>query len=316
MPLVANNLDLLATTPWLLFSAVTILGLLVGSFLNVVAYRLPIMLQREWRANALSFLNQDEINGTSQSTPQTSPSTTETNNTITPGETNSPFNLMWPGSHCPQCAQKINAWQNIPVISFLLLKGRCYGCKAPISIRYPFVEAVTGFLSLLVVVHFGWSTLTLATLIFTWSLWALTLIDYDHQLLPDSITLPLLWLGLLLNTQNLLTPLNDALWGAVGGYLSLWCVYWTFKLITGKEGMGYGDFKLLAALGAWMGWQALPTIILLSSFVGAVVGISLIIFQGRSKNQPIPFGPYLAAAGWLYLIWGQQLNIHHWLFPQ
>ncbi len=316
MPFVANNLDLFATTPWLLFSAVTILGLLVGSFLNVVAYRLPIMLQREWRANAVFFLNQDQINDTSQNTPQASPSTIETNDTITPSETDSPFNLMWPGSHCPQCAQKINAWQNIPVISFLLLKGRCYGCKAPISIRYPFVEAVTGLLSLLVVVRFGWSPLTLATLIFTWSLWALTLIDYDHQLLPDSITLPLLWLGLLLNTQNLLTPLNDALWGAVGGYLSLWCVYWTFKLITGKEGMGYGDFKLLAALGAWMGWQALPTIILLSSFVGAVMGISLIIFQGRSKNQPIPFGPYLAAAGWLYLLWGQQLNIHHWLFTQ
>jgi leader peptidase (prepilin peptidase)/N-methyltransferase len=297
-----DSLQLLATTPWLLFTAVTLLGLLVGSFINVVAYRLPIMLQREWRVNAAYVLNQDQI-------------TTEASAEIpveTPSEPT--FNLMWPGSRCPQCNQEIVAWQNIPVLSFLLLRGRCYGCKTPISKRYPLVEAITGVFSFLVVLQFGWSALTIAALILTWSLWALTLIDYDHQLLPDSITLPLLWLGLLLNTQGLLVPINEAVLGAVGGYLSLWSVYWAFKLITGKEGMGYGDFKLLAALGAWMGWQALPTIILLSSFVGAVVGISLIVLQGRSKNQPIPFGPYLAAAGWLYLLWGQQLNIHRWLF--
>ena len=292
-----SNLELLATTPWLLYSTVLILGLLVGSFLNVVAYRLPIMMQREWRANAEYVLNLDKQAAQDDTTKPTEPA----------------FNLMWPGSQCPQCAQKIVAWQNIPVLSFLLLKGRCYHCKTLISKRYPLVEAVSGVLSLAVAIHFGWSPVTIAALIFTWCLWALTLIDYDQQLLPDSITLPLLWLGLLINTQGLLVPLNDAIWGAVGGYLSLWSVYWAFKLITGKEGMGYGDFKLLAALGAWMGWQSLPTIILLSSFVGAVTGIGLIVLQGRNKNQPIPFGPYLAAAGWLYLLWGDQLNIHRWL---
>lgn len=298
--MVINSLELLAATPWLLNSTVLVLGLLVGSFLNVVAYRLPIMLQREWRTNAEYVLNLDK------QTPAPTPALT----TDTPPAT---FNLMWPGSQCPQCSAKILAWQNIPVLSFLCLKGRCFHCKTAISPRYPLIETATGLLSLAVVMQFGGSPLTLAALIFTWNLWVLTLIDYDHQLLPDSITLPLLWLGLLLNTQGLFTPLQDAIWGAVGGYLSLWSVYWVFKLITGKEGMGYGDFKLLAALGAWMGWQALPSIILMSSLVGAVVGIGLILFQGRSKNQPIPFGPYLATAGWLYLLWGQQLNVHHWL---
>jgi leader peptidase (prepilin peptidase)/N-methyltransferase len=318
--MVISNLELLASTPWLLNSSVLMLGLLIGSFLNVVAYRLPIMLQREWRANAEYVLNLENQTPSVAAEPTITTDTVPFHNPISnelehPSNLERTFNLMWPGSQCPQCGQKILAWQNIPVLSFLLLKGRCFQCKTPISKRYPLVEAITGLLSLVVVMQLGWSFLTLAALVFTWSLWALTLIDYDHQLLPDSITLPLLWLGLLINTQGLLVPLNYAVWGAVGGYLSLWSVYWVFKLITGKEGMGYGDFKLLAALGAWMGWQALPTIILLSSFVGAVVGITLIFLQGRSKNQPIPFGPYLAAAGWLYLLWGQELNIHHWLMP-
>lgn len=336
-----DSFNLLANTPWLLYTTVILLGLLIGSFLNVVVYRLPIMLQREWQANAEYVLNElssassaslavscidtaASINDAAASTTMFIPSTEiveaqSTTTNILQDEKNQPttevFNLLWPGSRCPHCQNDILAWQNIPVFSYLFLKGRCYYCHTSISARYPLVEFITAILSFVIVFKLGWSWLSLSALVMTWALWTLTLIDYDHQLLPDSITLPLLWLGLLLNSQQLIVPLSDAVWGAAAGYLSLWSVYWIFKLLTGKEGMGYGDFKLLAALGAWMGWQALPTIILLSSFVGALVGISLIVFKNHHKSQPIPFGPYLASAGWLYLLWGQQLNIHNWLFP-
>ncbi len=265
-----------------------ILGLMIGSFLNVVIYRLPLMMEKEWRAQCHEFLELP-----------------------LPAAPKSPFavfNLAKPASHCPQCKHAISASENIPVLSYLVQRGKCRHCAAPISARYPLIESVTALLTVFVAVRFGFTWLTLAVLLLTWGLIALTMIDFDHQLLPDDITLPLLWLGLLVNTQGWLTPLDSAVWGAIGGYLLLWGIYWLFKLITGKEGMGYGDFKLLAALGAWLGWQALPQIILLSSLVGAVVGITLIVVKGRDRNVPIPFGPYLACAGFIALLWGDSLT--------
>ncbi len=269
------------------------LGLMVGSFLNVVIYRVPVMLQREWRAQCCEFLELDEkkvkIDGTAAQ--------------------HKVFNLVKPDSHCPHCNAPVRAWQNIPVVSYLVLRGKCAHCKSPISLRYPLIEMVTGGLSGLVAWHFGAGWLCLAMLCLTWSLIALTMIDFDHQLLPDNITLPLLWLGLLVNS---LLPesgvsAQEAILGAVIGYLSLWSVYWAFKFLTGKEGMGYGDFKLLAALGAWMGWKVILLIVILSSLVGAIVGIALLLFLGRDRNVPIPFGPYLAGAGFITLIWGPTL---------
>jgi leader peptidase (prepilin peptidase)/N-methyltransferase len=276
-----------ASNPTLFIMLASLLGLLVGSFLNVVIYRLPLMMERDWRTQCYEFL---EL-----------PTPTDTNAFST-------FNLSKPDSHCPQCKHAISASENIPVISFLIQGGKCKHCKAKISWRYPLLEATTAALSGLIAFQFGVTWLCLALLFFTWILVALTMIDVDHQLLPDDLTLPLLWLGLLINTQNTLVPLQDAVLGAIAGYLVLWAVYWAFKLLTGKEGMGYGDFKLLAALGAWLGWQALPVIILLSSVVGAVVGISLIAIKGRDKNIPIPFGPYLATAGFLALLGGERLS--------
>ncbi|WP_052417444.1 prepilin peptidase [Cellvibrio mixtus] len=274
-----------------LFSAL-ILGLLVGSFLNVVIYRLPKMMERDWQEQCKEFASN--------------------NNDIAVISTESaeqePFNLMVPRSRCPHCGHQISAWENIPVISYLILGGKCSGCKAKISARYPIIEIVTGLLSAAVVFYVGFNWNGLAALAFTWSLIALTMIDFDTYLLPDDITLPLLWLGLIVNSLGGFTDLSSALWGAIAGYLSLWSVYKVFKLLTGKEGMGYGDFKLLAALGAWMGWQMLPQIILLSSLVGAVIGISLIVIRGRDKNIPIPFGPYLAIAGWIAFVWGDTIN--------
>ena len=271
-----------------------VLGLLVGSFLNVVVYRLPIMLQREWKAQCCEYL---EIENTEPDSNEGSAKFSK-------------FNLQTPDSHCPNCNRKIRPWENIPVISYLVLGGKCAGCKSKISLRYPGVEFVTGLMSALVAYTFGAEWLTLALLVFTWCLISMTLIDFDHQLLPDNITIPLLWLGLLVNALDLGFGVSaaDALLGAVIGYLSLWSFYWLFKLATGKEGMGYGDFKLLAALGAWMGWQQLLLIVLLSSLVGAVVGIVMMVFLGRDKQIPIPFGPYLAAAGWIALIWGDALT--------
>lgn len=278
--------------PALELSCVLILGLLVGSFLNVVIYRLPKMMEREWKQQCNELSSQ---NGDVASLPPIS-------------EPEEPFNLMVPGSRCSSCGHKIKPWENIPIVSYLILGGKCSACKAKISARYPTIEFVTGLLSFAVIFYTGANWSGLAALIFTWSLIALTMIDFDTYLLPDDITLPLLWLGLIANSFNAFTDLPSALWGAVAGYLSLWSVYKLFKLLTGKEGMGYGDFKLLAALGAWMGWQMLPQIILLSSLVGAVIGISLIVVRGRDKNIPIPFGPYLAIAGWIAFVWGDTIN--------
>lgn len=283
-------IELLQYNPSVLIIFCAVLGLLVGSFLNVVIYRVPVMLQREWRQQCCEFLELDESTVSKEGT----------------AEQHKVFNLVKPDSHCPKCNAPVRAWQNIPIISYLFLRGRCNACKTPISIRYPIIEAVTGLLSGLVAWQFGATALTFALLVLTWCLVCLTMIDFDHQLLPDNITIPLLWLGLLVNTllaDSGVSP-RDALIGAALGYLSLWGVYWVFKLLTGKEGMGYGDFKLLAALGAWMGWQPLLLIVILSSLVGAVVGIIMLVVLGRDRNIPIPFGPYLAGAGFIALIWG------------
>lgn len=271
-----------------------VIGLLVGSFLNVVIYRIPVMLQRDWRQQCCEFLELDEKKFAKDD----------------PTAEHKVFNLIKPDSHCPLCNAPVRAWQNIPVVSYILLGGKCANCRKPISIRYPIIEAVSAILSGIVAWQFGAAWLTLALLFLTWSLIALTMIDFDHQLLPDNITLPLLWLGLAVNALGLNPAISaqDAILGAAAGYLSLWSVYWAFKLFTGKEGMGYGDFKLLAALGAWMGWQSLLLIVILSSLVGAIVGISLLVVRGRDRNIPIPFGPYLAGAGFIALIWGDSLT--------
>lgn len=265
-----------------------LLGLVVGSFLNVVVYRYPLMMKDDWRRQCHDFL-------------ELSPAEDE-------GRHFAVFNLASPGSHCPQCKHPIGALENIPVLSWLVQGGKCKHCGVRIPLRYPATELVTALLSMLVVSHAGFTWLSLALLVLTWTLIVLTLIDFDHQLLPDDMTLPLLWLGLLVNSQGWLTDLESAVFGAMGGYLILWAVYWGFKLLTGKEGMGYGDFKLLAALGAWLGWQALPQIILLSSFVGAFVGIVLMVLRKQDRSTPIPFGPYLATAGFISLMWGDAVT--------
>lgn len=278
--------------PFLGLACTLVLGLLVGSFLNVVIYRLPKMMERDWQQQCRDFLTSDGDIAT-----------------LTANDSKQePFNLMVPVSRCPHCGHKIKPWENIPVISYLFLRGKCSSCTTNISIRYPIIELVTSLLSVTVIYYVGVNWSGLAALVFTWSLIALTMIDVDTYLLPDDITLPLLWLGLIANSFGAFTDLPSALWGAIAGYLALWSVYKLFKLVTGKEGMGYGDFKLLAALGAWMGWQMLPQIILLSSLVGAVIGISMIVIRGRDKNIPIPFGPYLAIAGWIAFVWGDTIN--------
>ncbi len=271
-----------------------LLGLLVGSFLNVVIYRLPLMLQREWRSQCLEYLQVD-------------PKKVKTADPVAGHET---FNLLKPDSHCPVCQKPVRPWQNIPVLSYLLLGGRCSQCQTKIHWRYPVVEILTALLSALVAWQFGATWACFAALAFTWSLVSLTVIDIDHQLLPDNITLPLLWLGLLLSVTGFGTGVTpaDALLGASIGYLSLWSIYWVFKLLTGREGMGYGDFKLLAAIGAWLGWQQLLTVIILSSLTGAVIGITLAVIAGRDKNIPMSFGPYLAVAGFIALIWGDAIS--------
>ena len=260
-----------------------IFGLLIGSFLNVVIHRLPKMMQRE-SDNYVAHESGKELPHTDR------------------------YNLMVPRSCCPHCGHQISALENIPVVSWLVLRGKCRNCKAPISPRYPIVELITGLLSALLVWTFGSGLAGVGALLFVYLLIAMTWIDYDTKLLPDDLTLPLLWAGLLINVNGTFVPLQDAVIGAAAGYLVLWSVYWLFKLATGKEGMGYGDFKLLAGLGAWLGWTALPTIILLSSVVGAIVGISLIVFAKRARDKAIPFGPYLAAAGLLTMLYGAQLG--------
>lgn len=284
---IQTTLALLRDAPAFFVGVLLLLGLLVGSFLNVVIYRLPKIMEREWH----SFCA--ELGPQTTATPETLPET---------------FNLVTPRSRCPSCATLVRAFDNIPLLSYAVLRGKCRHCAAPISFRYPVVEAFTGLLSAYIAWRFGVSVTTLAALLFCWALIALTFIDADTQLLPDQITQPLIWLGLLVNLGGLFTDLPSALMGAAAGYLALWSIYWLFKLITGKEGMGYGDFKLLAAIGAWLGVAMLPLVILLSSLVGAVVGISLIVFARHARSQPIPFGPYLAGGGIIALFWGPQLT--------
>ena len=277
--------SIILDSPILLYLITSVIGLMIGSFLNVLIYRLPIMMQRGWKQDCHEFL--------------------ELANNDQPSET---FNLALPNSHCPSCNTEILWYHNIPVLSYLWLKGKCAHCQTPISIRYPFVETLTCILSVTVVYQLGAHIETLFALVLTWALIALSAIDFDHQLLPDNITLPILWLGLFLSLYNIFTDPASSIIGAIAGYLILWSIYQLFKLVTGKEGMGYGDFKLLALLGAWLGWHYLPLIILLSSLVGAIFGSAMIIFVQRDKNVPIPFGPYLAIAGWVALLWGDQLN--------
>jgi leader peptidase (prepilin peptidase)/N-methyltransferase len=284
--------------PALFAGSVFILSLMVGSFLNVVIYRLPIMLERDWRAQAAEILPSAagaEAASTSQAAPQK-------------------LTLSTPGSACPACKAPIKAWQNIPVVSWLFLRGRCAACQTKISLRYPLVELATGLSSAWVAWHFGFGAAAACGLLVTWTLIALTGIDVDHQLLPDGITLPLMWAGLLAAVvvgpgagAPIPVSARDAIIGAASGYVSLWLVFHSFRLITGKEGMGYGDFKLFAALGAWLGWKLLPLVILLSAATGAVLGILMIVLRGRDRTAPMPFGPYLAAAGWLAMMYGDAL---------
>lgn len=292
-----NLTSYLSHNPDLFVGVVFLFGLMFGSFFNVVIYRMPVMMKLEWLENARDFLKEllhlEKLPAELERHPHDLPKP--------------PFNLVKPDSTCPQCGHAIRWHENIPLLSYALLKGKCSQCKTRISPRYPIIEFITGTLSAFVAWHFGVSWETAAALVFTWCLICLTMIDFDHKLLPDQITLPLMWFGILVNMNGMFVSLEEAVIGAVAGYLSLWSIYWLFKLLTGKEGMGYGDFKLLAALCAWMGWQALPLIVLLSSLVGSVVGISLIIIKGRDRNIPIPFGPYLAAAGWIALLWGDAI---------
>lgn len=282
--------DLLTLYPPVFVIAAMLVGLLIGSFLNVVVWRLPKMLDREWRQEAHDVLG-------------------------LPSETPLPtFNLMLPHSQCPHCGHRIRAWENIPLLSYLFLRGRCSNCAAAISKRYPLTELACGLLSVLIAWHFGFGWQACMALVLSWGLLTMSLIDAEHQLLPDVLVLPLLWLGLIVNSFELFVSLHDALWGAVGGYMALWSVFWLFKLITGKDGIGHGDFKLLAMLGAWGGWQILPLTILLSSLVGAIIGVILLRLRNEKTSTPIPFGPFLAIAGWIALLWGGQITDFYWQF--
>jgi len=282
-----NPMELFIQSPLAYLLSVGAFGLVIGSFLNVVIHRIPIMLERQWTRDCQEHL------GAAHAVQQ-----------------ETPYNLLSPPSTCPECGHRIRAWENIPVLSYLFLRGKCARCGASIAMRYPLVEILTAGLSVMVAWRFGLSLATLAALALTWTLIALAMIDLETKLLPDTLTLPLLWLGLLVNLDGTFAELQASVIGAAAGYLSLWSIYQLFRLLTGKEGMGYGDFKLLAVLGAWLGWAALPQIILLSTLIGATVGIGLIAIRGRDRNVPIPFGPYLAAAGWIALMWGPQIN--HW----
>ena len=274
-----------ALPPGFVIATLGLLGLLVGSFLNVVILRLPVMLERRWRAQC------DEL--APDGAPHPAPER---------------FDLMAPRSRCPQCGHRLTALENIPIASYLWLRGKCRACRKPISPRYPLVELATGLLSAAVAWRFGVTPTLAGALVLTWALIALSVIDSDHQLLPDDITLPLVWGGLAINLYGVYASLPAAVIGAIAGYVSLWLVYQLFKLITGREGMGYGDFKLFAAFGAWLGWQSLPLIILLSSFLGAVIGVSMILLLGRDRTLPIPFGPFLCGAGWVALMWGDSIT--------
>lgn len=275
--------DVLRDNPPFLWFATALLGLIVGSFLNVVILRLPRMMEMAWKRECREILELPAIE-------------------------EERLSLVFPSSRCNGCGAPIRAWQNVPVLSWLLLRGQCARCKTPISIQYPLVETVAGAISAVCAWHFGWSVQLLPALVLSWALLTLAVIDLRTQLLPDDITLPLLWLGLGLSMWSVFAGTQDALIGAMAGYLSLWTVFQLFRLITGKEGMGYGDFKLFAALGAWLGWQSLPLIILLSSVVGAVVGLGLVLLRRQGRDIPMAFGPYLAAAGWIALIWGHEIT--------
>ena len=265
-----------------------ILGLLVGSFINVIAWRLPKMLEQDWQAQARELLD-------------------------LPAPVKGPvYNLMLPRSHCPKCQHSLRPWENIPLLSYLLLRGKCSHCKSAIGLRYPLTELACGLLSALVAWHLGFGTQAGWMLVLTWGLLAICLIDAEHQIVPDMLVFPLLWLGLLLNSFDVFTTLPQAVWGAALGYASLWSVFWIFKLITGKDGMGHGDFKLLAVLGAWGGVAILPLTIVLSSLLGAIVGLSLLGLRRAQTSTPIPFAPYLAIAGWIALLWGGQITGFYW----
>ena len=278
-------IETLQLDPILLTIAAGLFGLLVGSFLNVVIHRLPLMMDREWKSECAALLN-----------------------STSPVELSEPFNLMTPRSRCPNCNHHITALENIPLFSYLLLGGKCRECKVKISLRYPLIELISGGVAVVVAMHFGFTAAGACALGLSWSLISLSAIDFDTQLLPDSITLPLLWAGIVANYFELFVSLEESVLGAIFGYLSLWLVFWGFKLATGKDGMGYGDFKLLAVLGAWLGWQVLPIVIILSSVVGACVGIAMMVFTSHDKSKPIPFGPYLAVAGWIALLWGDDIT--------
>jgi len=288
--LLEQTLAVFAAFPAFFYLTVALLSLMVGSFLNVVVYRFPKMLEREWYGECREFLAEEVKD--------------------IPLKNFSEMNLSKPDSTCPKCGHKIRFYENIPVLSWLFLRGKCSQCKNSISIRYPLVETATAMLSVVIAAYFGPTLSTAFLLILTWGLIALTLIDLDHMLLPDQIVMPLLWMGLLININGAFVPLADAVIGAAVGYMSLFSVFWLFKLITGKEGMGFGDFKLFALFGAWIGWQLLPLLILMASLVGAIVGISLMVFKNHQREQAIPFGPYLAVAGWITILWGQ--NIWSW----
>jgi leader peptidase (prepilin peptidase)/N-methyltransferase len=308
-------LELLASSPPLFVGACLMLGLLVGSFLNVVIYRVPIILERQWREQCAELAANDADQTITLPAVEPTTSARQRDGDGAPhARTQERFNLVVPRSACPRCKAPITALQNIPVVSYLFLKGRCANCGVRISPRYPFVEALTGALSAIVAWKFGFGGPTLAALLLTWFLIALTFIDIDHQLLPDNLTLPLVWIGLFLSLWGpqpggapVPVDMRSSLIGAIAGYLSLWSVYHLFRLLTGKEGMGYGDFKLFAALGAWLGWKMLLPIILIAAVVGAVVGIIMLAVRGQSRATPIAFGPFLAAAGWLMLLFGQEL---------
>ncbi|MDH3747861.1 MAG: A24 family peptidase [Gammaproteobacteria bacterium] len=285
-------LDLLGESPTIFVTVVFAISLILGSFLNVVIYRLPIMMERDWREQCEEFADIPASE-------------------LPPGA----FNLVVPRSRCPSCGKEIKAWQNIPVLSYLALGGRCAECKEAISTRYPLVEAATALLAAVVAWRFGFGAEALMGIVFTLMLVPITMIDFDHQLIPDSIVLPLLWIGLGLSlfhpqpgSEVLFISSREAIIGAIAGYLTLWSFYWAFKLITGKEGMGYGDFKLLAALGAWLGYSYLFTIVIMSAVVGAIIGLALIVFRGRDHKVPMPFGPFLAAAGWVTMLYGDQIK--------
>jgi len=285
--MIENIVVVFQSTPWLFYATILFLGLSVGSFLNVVAYRLPLMMERDWKKDCHEFLE------------------------LGPPEIEqrlSTLNLASPASACPNCGHNLRVWENIPVLSYLILRARCSSCGTKISVQYPVVELLTGLASICVAYTFGVTLQTVAALLFTWILLALTLIDLKKQLLPDNMTLPLLWFGIFFSFFDLFTNLKSSIIGAMAGYLILWSVYHLFKLLTRKEGMGYGDFKLLAALGAWAGYDYLPQIILVSSVVGSIAGITMLVIGKTRHQQPIPFGPYLAVAGWIALLWGQTIN--------